>query len=120
MQPRTRRWLSDIRGFGDQIEHIVSDRSLEDYRTDQDLRDIVERNLQKIGELVVRLHAHDRPVANRIQAYRGLIGLRNIIVHEYERLSDDEMWDLLRTALPVLLEDVRNLLPEDEEDPSPG
>lgn len=114
MQPRSRRWLADIIRYSNRICDVTTDRTLADYLDDEFLRDIVERNLLRVGELIVRLREHDLPVAERLTQYRGIIGLRNVLSHDYESISDERIWMLLDQALPVLISDAERLL--DKED----
>lgn len=110
MDRRSRTWLSDIEVFSERIQEKTIGRTAADYVTDNDLRDIVERNLLKIGELVVRLRDHDETTVSQLAGFRGVIGLRNILSHNYESLTDSEVWELVQRALPALLLDVRRLL----------
>ena len=119
MQARSRRWLADIIRYGTRIREVTSDRTLADYLDDENLRDVVERNLLRVGELIVRLREHDRPVAEQLRDYRGIIGLRNVLSHNYESISDERIWRLLDQALPVLISDAERLLDEDEEEAAP-
>ena len=110
MNSRSRPWLADIEVFGERILQKTADLTAADYVSDADLRDIVERNLLKIGELVVRLRDHDEATVSHLAGFRGLIGLRNILSHNYESLSDEEVFDVIQRALPDLIADARKLL----------
>lgn len=120
MDRRSRTWLTDITVFGERILEKTSGRTGADYVADIDLRDIVERNLLKIGELVVRLRDHDDATVAQLVGFRGVIGLRNILSHDYESLSDEEIWDLVQRALPVLLRDARQALDGADDRPETG
>ncbi len=117
MLPRSRQWLTDMADLVERLETKRAGRSLEDYLRDDDLRDIVERNLEKIGELTIRLRDHDPATVARIDGFQKIIGLRNLISHDYESVSAERLWGFLPDVLPALAADVRNLL--DDED-APG
>ncbi len=115
MNSRSQTWLTDIVVYGERTLQKTTGLTSDDYVANLDLRDIVERNLLKIGELVVRLRDHDEETVSRLAGFRGLIGLRNILSHDYESLSDEEVFELIQRALPVLIADAREVL----DGPSP-
>ena len=118
MDRRSRTWLTDIAVFGSRILATSAGRTAADYVMDNDLRDIVERNLLKIGEMIVRLRDHDGETVSQLEGFRGVIGLRNTISHDYKSLSDEEIWELVQRALPVLLKDVGRVLDADDRSAS--
>lgn len=69
----------------DQRASKVEAASLERYLSDEDLRFAIERNLITIGEAMVCVRDHDPETLVRIPDYRGAIGLRNVVVHDYHR-----------------------------------
>jgi len=65
-------------------------------------------NLSQIGELAGRLdknftNAHDQLPWNKI------IGMRNRIVHDYEGLRMNIIWDILENFLPELVDSINEL-----------
>lgn len=42
--------------------------------------------------------------------WNEIMGLRNIIVHEYHHVDADEIYNVIKNDLPSLLEAVRNLM----------
>jgi len=62
-------------------------------------------NLSQIGELVGRLDDHfieDNPTI----PWRKIRGMRNRIVHDYEGIQLNIVWDVLVDFLPQLIEDI--------------
>jgi len=58
--------------------------------------------------------------AEQIDGYRDAIGLRNVIVHNYDRVDPAALWEIIDTTLPALLDDVEALLAEFDLDASDG
>lgn len=114
MLPRSRKWLTDLTTTIARLETITTDRTAADYLADQDLRDIVERNLEKIGELVVRLRDHDPATVARIRDFQKIIGLRNVLAHDYEHVGDALIWSYLHDVLPALSQDIDAVMRDDE------
>lgn len=113
MDERARDWLEEIVYSVRHIQRSVSRRTLDDYLTDEDLRSIVEREFEIIGENVVRLPDHDPSTVVRITDFQRIIGLRNVIAHAYGSLESRQMWDAIQRSLPVLLTDTERLLSGD-------
>ncbi len=78
------------------------------------LRSAVERQLEILGEAVRRLEALDPALVQRISEHRRIIAFRNIIVHGYDGLDDDVVWQIVMGKLPILAEEARRLLHEIE------
>lgn len=55
MQPKSAKYLEDIRDAAAFIQEVAHGRTLDDYRTDRLLRQGVERNFEIIGEALNRL-----------------------------------------------------------------
>ncbi|MDQ3548455.1 MAG: DUF86 domain-containing protein [Chloroflexota bacterium] len=90
----------------------TADSSLVDYETNSMLRAAVERTFEIIGEALLRLERTDPDTAARISDYRRIIGFRNRLVHGYDDINNQQVWEIIRTFLPVLSADVNALLEE--------
>jgi uncharacterized protein with HEPN domain len=44
--------------------------------------------------------------------WKGITGMRNVLVHQYFGLDLDEIWDTVSTDLPVLKVKIQELLEE--------
>ena len=64
-------------------------------------QDAVVRNLEVIGEAASRLPDSTRSAAGGIE-WRKIIGLRNILAHEYFGISLPVIWDLTQKKLDPL------------------
>jgi len=52
----------------------------------------------------------DQPLLATIQEHQKIIGFRNVLIHGYAEIDDTVVWSVIVEKLPLLLEDVRNLL----------
>ncbi|MHC4251755.1 MAG: HepT-like ribonuclease domain-containing protein [Planctomycetota bacterium] len=112
MQPRTLKWLEDIRASASLILHAVEGKMLEHYGSDAILRAAVERHFEIMGEAVGRIARHDPDTAARIGDYPRIIAFRNVLIHGYDLVDHASVWKVIRENLPALLGQVGGLLRE--------
>ena len=74
------------------------------------MRAAVERKLEIIGEAFVRLEEAEPAVTENFPELRKIIGLRNRIIHGYDTVDEELIWDVVQNRLPALLEQVEALL----------
>jgi uncharacterized protein with HEPN domain len=70
--------------------------------------DAVLYKLTVLGEATRRLR--DEEPALLLGEYRRIIGMRNIILHNYEEVSSSLVWAVVKDQLPVLRAEVELLL----------
>ena len=71
---------------------------------------VVERNLEILSEAANRVSEDFQETHSEID-WRNAVGLRNIIIHRYDRIDQDILWDIVTTILPSLLLQIESLLP---------
>ena len=77
----------------------------EDLLANRMLRNAVERNLEIIGEAARRISQTTRDNHNELP-WKSMIGLRNVLAHEYGEIRYEVVWGVCRNLLPDL---IRNL-----------
>jgi len=111
--------LSDDRDAGyllDMLERArgvvraVSNRTLEDYLGDEDLRMAIERRIEIIGEAARRVSAEFQQAHPEIP-WRKIIGQRNVLTHDYGEILDDILWDVATVSIPELISLLEPLVP---------
>ena len=81
----------------------------------------MERNLEIIGEAIGRISRYDAETASRISEHRRIIAFRNRLIHGYDLLDDELVWETVKAEVPVLLSEVEGLLQEQrDQDPETG
>ncbi len=58
----------------------------------------------------------DEAVVNVITHYQRIIAFRNILIHGYADVDDRLVWDVVKRNLPILSQEVDELLERDEDD----
>ena len=87
--------------------------------SDGTLRSAVERQFEILGEALSRLMKCDCATATRITDHRAIIAFRNRLVHAYDNIDHQVVWDAIQFSVPVLLGDVLRLIDEGAEDRTP-
>ena len=110
MQRKSPKLLEDIRDAAAFIRQVTEDRTLDDYRGDRLLRQAVERNFEIIGEAIGRLAELDPDTAVRIGDYRQIIAFRNVLIHGYDLIDEQQVWEVICRSLPTLEAEVAAIL----------
>ena len=108
--PRDHRlYLDDIVGAIDRILSYVEGMDHSRFAADQRTMDAVIRNLEIIGEAARSLPTE---IKDSIPAtdWRKIVGLRNLLLHEYFAISTRVVWDIVQTKLDPLRAACRNAL----------
>lgn len=103
------KYLFDIADSIEIIEdHLSRINSLTEYTNDLKTIDAAERRLSIIGEALnkaVKLNAQ-LEITNKSK----IIGLRHILIHNYDALDNATIWTITQKNLPVLKNEVELLL----------
>ncbi len=107
-----RLYLDDMLEAIALIREYTSSYDYQRFSLDRKTQDAVVRNLEIIGEAAGRLPESVRAKAPEIE-WRKIVGLRNILVHEYFGVSLPVIWDVVQNKLASLEIVCRNLLKDD-------
>ena len=110
MEKQINKLLSDILGCIARIETFTADiHSFDEYQSNALVQNAVERNVEIIGEAVNSLLKISPEIA--ITSARKIVNTRNLLIHGYDSVDSATVWVILRKHLPVLKEEVSQLLP---------
>ena len=109
-------YLQDLIERIERLEEYLSAVTEAEYLASNMMRDAVERNLEIIGEAAGRI-----PEALRFQApaipWKRIVGLRNIVIHQYRGIDQSVIWDTATRRLPALKSDFATLLLLSQQSP---
>lgn len=97
----------------------VQGLSLEGYRADENLRLAVERRIEILGEAARRVSTSFKDSHPEIP-WRPIVDQRNFLIHAYDKIADERIWQLAVEAIPRLINQLSSLLPEPPPDPEEG
>jgi uncharacterized protein with HEPN domain len=92
-----------------EAEEMSRSRQRVDLDNDRMLELALVRLLEIVGEAANRISGQTRERFGAI-AWADIIGLRNRVIHGYDRVDHDILWDILRDDLPPLIEQLENAL----------
>lgn len=106
-----KNYLADIEEAIQKIFKYTQNMTYEAFVEDDKTIDAVIRNLEVIGEAGRNIPEDIRHRYSEIE-WKRIIGLRNILIHEYFGLSIRIIWDIVHNKLPELAQQIRLILDE--------
>jgi uncharacterized protein with HEPN domain len=88
-------------------------RSRDELVTDLQFQDALIRRLLIIGEASNRVSETTRQTLLTIP-WSAIDGMRNRLVHEYDELDLDIVWDTATNSIPTLISELEKVVPPDE------
>ena len=104
-----RVYLDDILEAIEKIIDYTGLMSFESFYNDPKTIDAVNRNLGIIGEAANRLTDEIKCKYPNIEWHR-IIGLRNIIIHDYTSVDLEIIWDIVKNKLSLLEKQIKEIL----------
>nr|WP_223965675.1 DUF86 domain-containing protein [Thermus thermophilus] len=98
----------------EKIDRYTAGLTFERFAQDDRTVDAVVRNLEVIGEAARQIPSEVRERYPEVP-WRRVIGLRNVVVHEYFAVDVEIVWTVVRQSLPELKEALRRMMAELEE-----
>jgi uncharacterized protein with HEPN domain len=109
-QERNLAYLWDMREAARLITNFLHGATYAHFMSDKMMQSAVERQLEIIGEAARRITPEYQQAHPDIP-WRGIIGLRNILTHEYGEVKLDRVWLIASTSIPELLANLDALIP---------
>ena len=89
---------------------ILEGRSREDLDRDRQLNLALVRLLEIVGEAANRMPSEERLRYSNVP-WSAIVGLRNRLIHGYDSVDFDILWEVVRHDLPPLIEALAKILP---------
>jgi uncharacterized protein with HEPN domain len=110
MEDKLKKYLKDIVIAIDEIELFFDSnpKLYRDFLTNILLRRGIERNIEIIGEAMSRIlkELPDLQITNA----RKIVDTRNYVIHGYDSLTPDILWSIVINHLPVLKQEIIQML----------
>lgn len=89
---------------------FVGDRTQDAYLRDEGLRLIVERTIEVIGEALNATRRMEPDLEDMIPDLRVAVGVRNRIVHSYDEIDHEILYETVTVSLPRLVDQIDRAL----------
>ncbi|MGI0481570.1 DUF86 domain-containing protein [Geminocystis sp. CENA526] len=103
-------FLWDMSQSCQRILLFIKNTSWEDYQNDILLQSAIERQLEILGEAARRIPL-DFQQKNTQIPWSDIIGQRNIIAHQYEKINQKRIWQVVTVDIPHLIIELEKLIP---------
>jgi|SRR5581483_5531067 len=113
-EERTPGALWDMQRYCRETQQMIAGRSFDEWFVEPTLRFALERVVQIIGEAAAHVDRAFQETHPEIP-WSTIIGLRNILVHNYAAVDIDRLWAAATTGVDKLLLDLEPLVPQPPE-----
>ncbi|MCL5099688.1 MAG: DUF86 domain-containing protein [Candidatus Marsarchaeota archaeon] len=103
--------LGDMLYSIERINKMTLNMSFDDFSKDLTKQDAVIRRLAVIGEAANSL-PKDFTERHKGVEWRGVIGMRNFLVHEYFEIDMEVVWNTIEKDIPKLKAEISKILKE--------
>lgn len=112
MQRDLRNYLWDIDKACEEILLFTAGKTFSDYQKDSLIRAGVERMFMTIGEALVQTAHHFPSQIADIPDFKSFIGFRNVLIHKYIDIVDENVWKAVASSVKPLQASVSSLRDE--------
>ncbi len=109
MKSKDKMIISKILKYIDEIKIFINGYSYEKFSNDRKTVNASVFNLSQIGELAGKVSKELQEEYSNIE-WRGIKALRNRIVHDYDGVNLNMVWDFLTTELNELEENLKSVI----------
>jgi len=117
MKRSTAKRLHDAIQAIEAIERFTQGMDYEDYASSEMAMAAVERKFEIISEALKNAAAEDASIQASITVLPKIIGLRNRIAHDYDRIDQEVLWGIRSLWLPKLKVEASELLADYRDKP---
>lgn len=104
-------YLHDIKEAIEKIKSFIEGYTFEEFTNDHKTIDAVIRNLEIIGEAAKHIPKRVREKHPDVD-WKAMIGMRNILAHEYFGVRIGIIWKTIKERLPALRNKIEEILKE--------
>ncbi len=108
------QYLVDILDAAKLAVSYVDDKTTKEFFDDIQCQDAVIRRIEIIGEAAGRITTQTRAALPQLD-WKGMVGMRNVMIHQYQSVDLLIVWDTIQRSLPPLVAALEKYLESDRE-----
>lgn len=109
MNPDSLKFIEDILDSIAVIKSHISDtKTFSQFTSNLMLIDAGERRLSIVGEALWKLTKLNKDI--KVTDQKKIIGLRHILVHDYDLIDDATIWKIVNNNLDILKKEIKKYL----------
>ena len=109
MPHRDRVSLVDILEAAKLIQSFAYGTTKSSFEQDDQLQSAIVRQFEIIGEATKRL-SEDFKLGHSEIPWKAMAGMRDILIHAYDKVDVDEIWNATKNSVPKLIAKIEAIL----------
>ncbi len=109
--PRDKEYLLDILESARIAIGYLGAKTKMEFAADMECQDAIMRRLEIIGEAAGRIPEQAKVMLPQIP-WNEMKSMRNFIIHEYDGVDPNVIWETLKKDIPVLIATLEKALPK--------
>ena len=105
--------LRQMEEYAGRAQEICADKTLDELMGDWQATLALERALEVLGEAVKRLPNDLRNRYTQVE-WRAIAGMRDRLIHGYDFIKHEILWNAVHEQLPTLRETIQQMLDDSE------
>ncbi|MDR1385640.1 MAG: DUF86 domain-containing protein [Planctomycetaceae bacterium] len=101
-------YIQDMKNASVKIIEIVEDISFEQFESESVLHLAIERLFEILGEAANRV-PKDIQLQHATIPWSSIIGMRNIIIHSYDKVNPEQLWVTIQEDLRILVNNLNTI-----------
>jgi uncharacterized protein with HEPN domain len=102
MQPEAEKRILDAVRACELIEDFTAGLDFDGFSRSALVRSAVERQFEIVGEALNKASTLDASLAHAVPEIPRIVGLRNRLIHGYDVVDDELVWDIVKSKIKPL------------------